>query len=132
MFRTSLIAVAMALAAPACAQSVRVISGGGIEHVYGPGGTLLDDDSLRARNERAENELRVKRTEREMAARQAEADAEYNRRNALADLAAAADYEQMQLSGSTGFALPGPSRVGRSPTRPRTHTRIGPNQPIHR
>jgi hypothetical protein len=49
-----LIVAAMGWAAPACAQSVRVITGG-IEHVYGPGAQILDDDALKARNERAES-----------------------------------------------------------------------------
>jgi hypothetical protein len=66
-----LIVAAIGLAAPAYAQSVRVISGD-IEHIYGPGGKLLDDDALRARNERAEN-LRLR--ERELAIRQQELDA---------------------------------------------------------
>ena len=112
---------------PVYAQSVRVISGGGIEHVYGPGGQVLDDDALRARNERAEKDRQAKRTERETAARQAEADAEYERQNALA---AAFDFERLQY-GSTGF-LTGPARVVRPPTRPRTQTTMGPNRPIHR
>jgi hypothetical protein len=85
MFRTTLVAVAIAMAAPAYAQ-VKVITGG-IEHVYGPGGQLLDDDALKARNERAEKELQVKR---DKAARQEEADAESKRQKALADQAAAA------------------------------------------
>ena len=51
-----LIVATMGLAAPAAyAQSVRVITGD-IEHIYGPGGQLLDDDALRARNERAEKD----------------------------------------------------------------------------
>jgi hypothetical protein len=49
-----LIVAAMGWAAPAYAQSVRVITGG-IEHVYGPGARILDDDALKARNERAES-----------------------------------------------------------------------------
>ena len=80
------------------------------EHIYGPGGQLLDDNVLRARNERAERELQVQRIERDMAARQEEADAEYERQKALADQAAAADYEQ--ILGSTGLLLRGPARVG--------------------
>jgi hypothetical protein len=53
-FRAVLIAACFGVAAPAYAQ-VRVITGG-IEHVYGTGGQLLDDDALRAKNERAERE----------------------------------------------------------------------------
>ena len=77
---TTLIAATLALVAPAYAQ-VRVITGG-IEHNYGPGGKLLDDDALRARNERAERDIEVKRIERDMALRQEEAEAEYERQRA--------------------------------------------------
>jgi|SRR4029077_20859148 hypothetical protein len=66
-----LIVAAIGLAAPASAQSVRVITGD-IEHIYGPGGQLLDDDALRARNERAE---RARLREGEDAQRQRELDA---------------------------------------------------------
>jgi hypothetical protein len=77
-----LIVAAMGLAEPACAQSVRVITGD-IEHIYGPGGQLLDDDALRARNERAERDIQVKRIERDMALRQEEAEAEMRGREHL-------------------------------------------------
>jgi hypothetical protein len=70
---TFLIVAAIALAAPAYAQSVRVISGE-VEHVYGPGGQVLDDDALRARNETAEKAKILKR-EKEDARRQQERDA---------------------------------------------------------
>ena len=53
-FRAVLIAACFSLAAPAYAQ-VRVVTGD-IEHIYGPGGQLLDDDALRARNERIERD----------------------------------------------------------------------------
>src|ERR1700751_1337602 len=69
-----LIVAAMGLAAPAYAQSVRVITGE-IEHVYGPGGQLLDDDALRARNERAERAKILRLREREVAMRRQELDA---------------------------------------------------------
>jgi len=84
-FRAVLIAACIGVAAPAYAQ-VRVITGG-IEHVYGTGGQLLDDDALRAQNERAERELQARR---DKAARQEEAEAESKRQKALADQAAAA------------------------------------------
>jgi hypothetical protein len=84
-FKAVLIAACIGVAAPAYAQ-VRVITGG-IEHVYGTGGQLLDDDALRAQNERAERELQVKR---DKAARQEAAEAESKRQKALADQAAAA------------------------------------------
>jgi hypothetical protein len=124
-----LIVAAMGLAASASAQSVRVITGD-IEHIYGPGGQLLDDDALRARNERAERDLQIKRIERDMSLRQQEAEAEYERQRALADQAAATDYEQMQRSGSTGLVLGGPARVGHFSTRPRTQFRME-SRPIH-
>jgi hypothetical protein len=66
-----LIVAAMGFSAPAYAQSVRIITGD-IEHVYGPGGRLLDDDALRARNERAKI---LSLREREDAMRQQEIDA---------------------------------------------------------
>jgi hypothetical protein len=69
-----LIVAAMGLAAPAYAQSVRVITGD-IEHIYGPGGQLLDDDALKARNERAERAKILRLREREDAMRQQELDA---------------------------------------------------------
>jgi hypothetical protein len=79
-----LIIAAIGLAAPAYAQSVRVITGD-IEHIYGPGGKLLDDDALRARNERGEN-LRLR--EREVAIRQQELNV------AAAQAAAAIAYDE--------------------------------------
>jgi len=69
-----LIVAAIGLAAPAYAQSVRVITGD-IEHIYGPGGQLLDDDALKARNERAERAKILRLREREDAMRQQELDA---------------------------------------------------------
>jgi len=82
-----LIVAAMGLAAPAYAQSVRVITGD-IEHIYGPGGQLLDDDALRARNERAERANILRLREREDAMRQQELDA------AAAQAAAATAYDE--------------------------------------
>jgi hypothetical protein len=82
-----LIVAAMGLAAPAYAQSVRVITGD-IEHIYGPGGQLLDDDALRARNERAERAKILRLREREDAMRQQELDA------AAAQAAAATAYDE--------------------------------------
>jgi hypothetical protein len=74
----------MDLAAPAYAQSVRVINGD-IERIYGSGGQLLDDDSLSARNERAE---RARLRQIEDAQRQQELDA------ATAQGAAAPAYDE--------------------------------------
>jgi len=53
MLRCVLIATSLALSSSSLAQQVRVISGD-IEHVYGPGGELLDDANLQARNKHAE------------------------------------------------------------------------------
>ena len=64
MIKVLVISVAVVAAVPCYAQEVRVISGA-IEHVYGPGGQLLDDADLQARNQRAwehmqgENELAI-------------------------------------------------------------------------
>jgi len=52
MLRAALIAISLAVAMPCFAQQVRVITGD-IEHVYGPGGEVLDDADLLARNQRA-------------------------------------------------------------------------------
>jgi hypothetical protein len=75
IFRPLLIATAvtavLAMTPSATFAQVRVITGD-IEHYYGPGGQLLDDAELRARNERAES-LRLR--EREIAMRQQELDA---------------------------------------------------------
>ena len=52
MLRAMLIATSLAVATPCFAQQVRVINGD-FEHVYGPGGELLDNADLQARNQRA-------------------------------------------------------------------------------
>ena len=52
MLRAALVALSLAVAMPCFAQQVRVITGD-VEHVYGPGGKLLDDADLQARNQRA-------------------------------------------------------------------------------
>ena len=52
MLRAVLIATSLAVATPCSAQQVRVINGD-FEHVYGPGGELLDNADLQARNQRA-------------------------------------------------------------------------------
>jgi hypothetical protein len=63
------IAATLALVAPAYAQ-VRVITGD-TEHAYGPGGQLLDDAELRAKNERIESARQIEKQRR-----QEEADAD--------------------------------------------------------
>ena len=57
MQKAIFIATFLVAAVPCFAQQVRVITGD-IEHVYGPGGRLMDDAELRARNERAERQMR--------------------------------------------------------------------------
>jgi hypothetical protein len=52
MLRAVLIATSLVASSSTFAQQVRVISGD-IEHVYGPGGDLLDDADQQARNQRA-------------------------------------------------------------------------------
>ena len=76
IFRAPLIAALTMVSWAAFAQqgTVRVITGD-IEHIYGPGGQLLDDDALRARNERAERAKILRLREREDAMRQQELDA---------------------------------------------------------
>ena len=68
MFRTTLVALAIAVAAPVHAQ-VRVITGD-IEHIYGPGGQLLDDEALQRQNERRESARMEMQREREITRRQ--------------------------------------------------------------
>ena len=60
MMRAVLIATSLAVAMPCLAQEVRVISGN-IEHVYGPGGELLDNGDLQARNQRARENMQAER-----------------------------------------------------------------------
>jgi hypothetical protein len=57
MLKAIAISAAIVAATPSWAQEVRVFNGG-IEHVYGRGGQLLDSPELRARNERAERQMR--------------------------------------------------------------------------
>ena len=104
-----LIVAAMGLSAPAYAQSVRVITGD-IEHVYGPGGQLLDDDALRARNERAKI---LSLREREDAMRQQEIDA------AAAQAAAAKAYDE-----SYGWQDDGSYDVGTFRSRHNRHVNL--------
>jgi hypothetical protein len=59
------------LTSPSYAQ-VRVIAGD-IQHIYGPGGQLLDDDKLRAQNEAVER-LHIEKERMELMRRQQEID----------------------------------------------------------
>jgi hypothetical protein len=56
MLRGFFITICLVAASPSVAQQVRVITGD-IEHVYGPGGQVLDDAKLRAKNRRAERQM---------------------------------------------------------------------------
>lgn len=61
MLRAVLMAASLALAGRPClAQEVRVITGD-IEHVVGPGGKVLDDADLQARNQRAWEHMQAER-----------------------------------------------------------------------
>ena len=62
--------IAACIGAPAYAQ-VRVITGD-IEHIYGPGGQLLDDEALQRQNERRESARLEMQREREITRRQEE------------------------------------------------------------
>jgi hypothetical protein len=70
MFRNTFIALTIVLAAPTYGQ-VRVINGD-IEHIYGPGGQLLDDSELQAKNDRAERARLERQREIAIASRQEE------------------------------------------------------------
>ena len=75
IFRAPLIwAAVLAITPSATFAQVRVISGD-IEHIYGPGGQLLDDETLQLQNERAERAKIMRLREREDAMRQQELDA---------------------------------------------------------
>ena len=70
MIKVLVISVAVVTAVPCYAQEVRVINGD-IEHVYGPGGQILDDADLQARNQRAREHMRAE-SELAIARRQVE------------------------------------------------------------
>jgi hypothetical protein len=56
MLKAVAILASIIAATPSWAQEVRVICGG-TEHIYGPGGQVLDSPELRAMNERAERRM---------------------------------------------------------------------------
>jgi hypothetical protein len=60
MIKLPIILASIIAAVPRYAQDVRVFSGSQ-EHVYGPGGQLVDSPELRAKNERARQMLSEKR-----------------------------------------------------------------------
>ena len=88
IFRALLISAAvLAMTPSATFAQVRVITGD-TEHYYGPSGQLLDDETLRLQNERAERAKSLRLREREIAMRQQELDA------AAAAQAAATAYDE--------------------------------------
>jgi hypothetical protein len=60
VLRAIFIAACLVIASPSVAQQVRVTTGD-IEHVYGPGGVLLDDADLQARNQRALENMQIEK-----------------------------------------------------------------------
>jgi hypothetical protein len=60
MLKIIFIMYCLVVASPSVAQQVRVITGD-IEHIYGPGGEVLDDAELRARNERAVERMQLEK-----------------------------------------------------------------------
>jgi hypothetical protein len=89
---------------------VRVITGD-IEHIYGPGGEVWDDNALRARNERAERERKIENIRRQAKRRQDETDAEYRRSQAEYDQAVSALNERIERSQSKKVRIEGFSAI---------------------
>jgi hypothetical protein len=117
MLRAVFIATCLALASPSVAQQVRVITGD-IEHIYGPGGEVLDDAELRARNERAFERMQL---EKQRAIEMQQIEAENERLRLLRDQTALA-YAATPTWDSTygGWFFVGrhrghPARLGVSP-----------------
>jgi hypothetical protein len=104
IFRAPLIAALMMISGAAFAQqgTVRVISGD-IEHIYGTGGQILDDDALRARNEHAERMRQIERDRQDAIRRQEEFDA-------ARAAAATAPYEDQQSDQGWSYGGPFGSR----------------------
>jgi len=65
MLRAIISATCLVVASPSVAQQVRVITGD-IEHVYGPGGQVLDDEKLRAKNRRVERQMQEQRNKADL------------------------------------------------------------------
>jgi hypothetical protein len=74
MLRAVFITACLVAASPSVAQQVRVITGD-IEHVYRPGGELLDDAELRARNQLGLENIQIEK-QRQIETRQLELDVE--------------------------------------------------------
>jgi hypothetical protein len=75
MLRAVLIVTSLVASSSTFAQQVRVISGD-IEHVYGPGGEILDDADLQARNQRASEHMQA---EKQLAIQRRQLDSENER-----------------------------------------------------
>ena len=118
MIKVLVISVAVVAAVPCCAQEVRVISGD-IEHVYGPGGRLLDDADLQARNQRASEQIQAER----LAIERQKAEAELERLRLQEAALAYAPYASYSDTGGwwDGGAFIGSTRgkFGRGVIRPR-------------
>jgi hypothetical protein len=99
MMRAVLIATSLAVAMPCFAQQVRVISGD-IEHIYGPGGQLLDSPDLQERNQRAWERMQA---EKQLAIERRKVDVEMERIKLQEAAALAyAPYSDAPMSGSYG------------------------------
>ncbi|WP_439924441.1 hypothetical protein [Nitrobacter sp. JJSN] len=95
MMRVTLVAASLALASPCFAQQVRVISGD-IQHVYGPGGELLDDADLQARNQRTWERMQ---TEKQLAIEKQRVDLEMERLKLQGAALAYAPYPDTSYGG---------------------------------
>lgn len=114
MFRAAIfVATCLAVTSPSRAQQVRVITGD-IEHIYGPGGEVLDDADLRARNERAFERMQLDK-QRAIEMRQIEAEKERLR----------FERDQAALAYATGPTLDSTYGSGFFAYRHRGHGRIG-------
>jgi hypothetical protein len=120
MMRAVLIATSLAVAMPCFAQGVRVISGD-IEHLYGPGGELLDDTDLQARNQRAWEHMQA---ERQLAIERRKVEVEMERLKLQEAALAYAPYSDTPMNSNGGWwdgggffgSTRGRSRLGISQT----------------
>ena len=118
MLKAVLIAASMAVAMPCFAQQVRVINGD-FEHVYGPGGELLDNADLQARNQRAREHLQA---EKQLAIERRQAEIEAERLRLQEALAYAPSVDTSYGGWSDGGGFIGSSNLGffrRGVIRPR-------------
>ncbi len=87
VLRAIFITTCLVAASPSVAQQVRVITGD-FEHVYGPGGEVLDDAEMRARNQRASEKIQI---EKQLAIERQQIEAERLRRRSDQEAALAYD-----------------------------------------